>query len=401
MPRRPSGKRVTAPDGTTRVRGKNSNRDGSVYTIDDGTWRATWHDRQGRRRYTRGRTRQQAIDRRDQAVADDQHAGSTTFNKTTTISELAAWWIDNIATQRVRPSSLGKYRDRADHVTTGLGTIRVVDLRPEGVATWLAQLGRQGLAPATIRNIRSTLRDILSTAEGYDLVVRNVATQVKAPKTVDHDGRALTADEAKLVIAAAAGDRLGAAVRLLFVQGWRVSEVLGLAWEDVDLDKQTATIRRASVYVDGQGMVLGPPKTAGARGAYQLSAGVVASLQARRKAQLEERLRAGEVWETHQYEGRPVSLIFTTQSGGKINRQTVSKAVRRAALAAGLDPAGLGTHGGRRTVVTALYGEEGVDLADVARHVGHADPGTTAGYVRHLGARPERTTAAAARLLDS
>jgi len=43
-------------------------------------------------------------------------------------------------------------------------------------------------------------------------------------------------------------DRLGAAVAVLFVQGWRVSEVLGLGWEDLDLDAGVALVRRAAVY---------------------------------------------------------------------------------------------------------------------------------------------------------
>jgi len=62
--------------------------------------------------------------------------------------------------------------------------------------------------------------------------------------------------------------------------------------------------------------------------------------------------------------------------------------IRRAALVAGLDPEGLASHSGRRTVVTALYADGGLDLADVARHVGHSDPSTTAEYVRSLGHRP-------------
>jgi integrase len=60
----------------------------------------------------------------------------------------------------------------------------------------------------------------------------------------------------------------------------------------------------------------------------------------------------------------------------------------------------LGTHAGRSTAITVLYAEEGLDLADVARHVGHASPSSTAGYVRHLGRRPEATADAASRLLD-
>ncbi|HET8619273.1 MAG TPA: hypothetical protein VFM27_09960 [Acidimicrobiales bacterium] len=56
----------------------------------------------------------------------------------------------------------------------------------------------------------------------------------------------------------------GAAVALLFLQGWRVSEVLGLAGANLDHDTGIAHVHRASVYVDGRGQQLGPPKTEGA-----------------------------------------------------------------------------------------------------------------------------------------
>ena len=57
-------------------------------------------------------------------------------------------------------------------------------------------------------------------------------------------------------------------------------------------------------------------------------------------------------------------------------------------------------HAGRSTAIAVLYAEEGLDLADVARHVGHASPNATAVYVRHLGRRPLATAEAASRLLD-
>ncbi len=133
-------------------------------------------------------------------------------------------------------------------------------------------------------------------------------------------------------------------------------------------------------------------------GVHKLTAGTVEALRRRRAAQAAERLAAGPVWSTVTYEGRPVELCFTTLDGAVLHRQVIALAVSRCAVAAGLDPTGLGTHGGRRTVVTALYGAEGVDLGDIARHVGHSDTRTTAGYVGSLGARPERTAAAVADL---
>ena len=173
-------------------------------------------------------------------------------------------------------------------------------------------------------------------------------------------------------------DRLGAAVALLFVQGWRVSEVLGLAWEDLDLDAGVAIVRRAAVYVDKAGVVLGPTKNAGAAGTHHLSPGIVELLRARRKAQAIERLATGEGWPSFRYEGRPVSPVFTKVDGGLVNRQQVAKAITRAAERAGIDPAGLATHTGRRTAVTVLYAEAGLDLCDIAevrRSRGRGDDG--------------------------
>ncbi len=78
----------------------------------------------------------------------------------------------------------------------------------------------------------------------------------------------------------------------------------------------------------------------------------------------------------------------------------MTKEIGRAAKIAGLDPEGLAGHSGRRTVVTALHADGGLDLADVARHVGRSDPSTTADYVRSLGSRPSDTADRAAQLLD-
>ena len=58
------------------------------------------------------------------------------------------------------------------------------------------------------------------------------------------------------------------------------------------------------------------------------------------------------------------------------------------------------THSGRRTVITALSADGGLDITDVARHVGHSNPATTAGYVKSLGERPAATARRAAGLLD-
>ena len=179
-----------------------------------------------------------------------------------------------------------------------------------------------------------------------------------------------------------------------------MSEVLGLAWEDLDLDAGTAQIRRGACYTSSVGMVLGSTKTSGAEGVHYLAPVSAAHLRKRRAEPQTERTAFGGDWRTHAYDGEAISMVFTAVHGGLANRQAVTKEIRRAAKIAGLDPEGLASHSGRRTVVTALYADGGLDLALVARHGGHSDPSTTAEYVRSLGHRPSNTAAQAARLLD-
>ena len=153
------------------------------------------------------------------------------------------------------------------------------------------------------------------------------------------------------------------------------------------------------MYADGVGMMLGPPKTEGAKGRHLLTPVVVELLRRRRRAQDEERLRAGDAVAAAAYEGRPIDLVFTTVTGGLLlARPSRRRSRRRRRRRDSIRRAG--THAGRSTAITVLYAEEGLDLADVARHVGHASPSTTAGYVRHLGRRPQATAEAARRLSD-
>jgi integrase len=74
-------------------------------------------------------------------------------------------------------------------------------------------------------------------------------------------------------------------------------------------------------------------------------------------------------------------VLFTRADGRPFDRWRMTTALRRAATAAGIDPAGLTPHTARATAATALL-DEGVPLADVQELLGHASPVTTQRYNR-------------------
>lgn len=394
MASRRKGKRIATPDGV-RVYGKNANRDGSVYRQADGRWCATWWvPGEARPRRATGKTQQEAIDRR----AKRRREAGLDLGALRTVGSLAEWWLHNVHRQAVRPSSWGKAQVRVRRIVATLGALPVTDLDYRAVTEWQANLLRT-LAPRTVRHHRQTLAQIIDEAVKMGVLVGNPVRAVKPPRVPEPVGVALDRPATQALLAAASEHRLAAAVALLFLQGWRISEVLGLAWEDVDLDAGTARVRRAAVYVDGKGMRLGPTKTDGAQGEHWLMPTVVEWLARRQDFQAAERAAAPS-WKRTAYEGEEINLVFTTTAGGLVLRQTVAKLIKQAAKTAGVE-AEISTHTGRRSVVTTLFVDGDEALEDIARFVGHRKASTTAGYVKRLGHRPRSVADRAARLLDS
>lgn len=99
----------------------------------------------------------------------------------------------------------------------------------------------------------------------------------------------------------------------------RLGEALGLTWEAVDVDAGTLGVRQALHEVRGK-LFLGPPKTKAARRIMTLTARTIRALQAQKRRQTREQLRAGRRWHN------AWNLVFTGHFGGPLRR---SNLVRR------------------------------------------------------------------------
>ena len=279
-----------------------------------------------------------------------------------------------------------------------LGSVPVCDLRAEQVTAFVSDLLDEGSA-SRAKNVRTLLVQILEQGVEFGLAAQNVARKVKAPKSAPKQRRTITPDQTQHLIAEC-DPRFAAAAALCFVQGWRISGALGLAWQDLDLDAGSVLVRRGSTYADRVGMVLGPTKTRGATGVQMLGRTVVSLLRARHDLFESDRAAFTGPWPTVEYDGEQLDLVFTTADGTPTLRQHVDRAIRKAAERADIESAGLGTHAGRRSVVTNLFASGSLDLEDVARFVGHNDVATTRGYVQHEGERTRLVSERALELLD-
>jgi integrase len=110
-----------------------------------------------------------------------------------------------------------------------------------------------------VQIVHAVLRNALQSAMREEIVVRNVAQLVQVESPDYEVGTGLTAADAKKLLAVVRDDRLHALYVLALV-GMRKGELLGLAWDAVDLDGGTLEIRQTLQRIRGE-LRLDAPKT--------------------------------------------------------------------------------------------------------------------------------------------
>jgi integrase len=204
------------------------------------------------------------------------------------------------------------------HLTPAFGRAKLKNLTPAHVRSLHREKLDAGLAPATVRKIHSTLHKALSQAIADGLIPRNAA-DVQAPRPAPDEMRPLSEAEARTFLDAAreAGDRFEPLYVLAITTGLRRGELLGLRWDDADLERGTLRVGRALVREGGR-HVLGETKTKRGRRRVNLTPRTVAALKAHRKRQLEERMMLSGFHEDR-------GLIFASRTGTPVNPEHLVK----------------------------------------------------------------------------
>jgi len=155
-----------------------------------------------------------------------------------------------------------------------------------------------GLSPSTVQKIHHVLHKALAQAVRWDLIARNPADAVKAPRPAPEEMRPLSAEEARRLLDAAEGDRLEALYALAVTTGMRRGELLGLKWSDINLENPRLSIRRALTRTDnGKRVMLREPKTKGSRRTVRLTQMAVEARRSHLERQLAEIEAAGDLYD--------------------------------------------------------------------------------------------------------
>jgi integrase len=198
----------------------------------------------------------------------------------------------------------------------------------------------------TVHQAWTVLRSALSAAMREELVTRNVAALVRVPVPRGRKSPVWSVDEARrfLESARADDDPLYAGYVLMLVLGLRRGELLGLAWEDVDLERHEAAIRWQVQRIKGE-LLRRPTKTKTSEAPLPLPDICVQALDQRRVTEARWRLAAGEAWAGS-------GLLLTTRLGDPLDPRNFHRYFKARAEKAGVPV--ISVHSTRRTCASLL-----------------------------------------------
>jgi integrase len=362
--------------------------EGSIYQCWDGRWAGTvsigYEDGKRVRKHVMGHSRAEVKERmaallrahEERRPIPDQRARLGPFLRR---------WLDEVARPALRASTYDSYDDiLKGHLIPGVGHVALAKLTPADVKSFLNRKLEGGLSPRRVQYIHAVLRSALKTAERWGMVSRNVAKLVDVPRAAHHEITPLTPEQAKTLIEKSEADRHRALWITALGTGLRIGELLGLRWEDVDLDAGRLRVRHGLASVGGE-LVLQEPKTERSRRTLVLPEVVVTALKAHRIRQKMDHLVAGSRWAGSGH-------VFATRLGRPHHAATITRCFQKALTRAELPDVRF--HDLRHSAATFLLAQ-GMTLEDVKNQLGHSTIVLTSNTYGHVLEQRKRQVAAA------
>ncbi|MGH2462705.1 MAG: tyrosine-type recombinase/integrase [Candidatus Limnocylindria bacterium] len=320
-------------------------------------WQARFTGADGRRHSIYGRTRKEAQERLRAALTASDH-GIRPVSQRLTVRAFLEDWLETMVARRCRPRTVESYANLSRlYLIPALGHGPLAKLEPEDVGRLVVTLSKGPLSPTTVRAVYSTLRTALNDALRLGRVHRNVATLVDPPAKAHHDRQPLTRAQVRAFLEGIQGDRFEALYVTAIGTGMRQGELLALRWSDVDVERGTLTVRHT---LQRFSRTLAPTKTARSQRTLRLPRTVLAALVEHRSRQPVRALSG---------------LVFTAAGGQPLASTNVTAYLQRHLARLGLPHQRF--HDLRNAAATLML-EDGADLAEVSRMLGHSSVAVTA-----------------------
>ncbi len=368
---------------------KRANGDGSIRKRKDGRWEGRYvvgHDPITGKMISRnvlGKTQAQVKEKLRTAIENSKRLDYTQTGKYT-VGQWMDEWFEAYAKVKVRPSSHQTYKGYIEnHIKPNIGDIpieKLTSLQLQKFYRLLLTEGRvpriesekqpKGLSAKTVRNINQVISSAMDMAVRHKLILTNPTEGCELPKVEHREMKTLPAERLGAFLREAKESGVYELYYLDLATGLRRGELLGLKWEDVDLQNGIIHVRRQVARVDGEVKEM-PLKTKNSYRNISISRDAVAML-------------------TEMEAHRSSDYVFPSSTGGPISPDSVNNMLHRVLKRAGLPS--IRFHDLRHTFATLAL-QNGVDIKTVSGMLGHFSAGFTLDTYAHVTTSAQKEAA--------
>lgn len=329
----------------------------------------------GKRRRVSGPSRRDAS-RKLRALTAKRDTGQQVDDRRFTVAQALDEFLERDVPERnLAPATIEVYRWAADLIRADLGTTRLEKLTVDDVEAMLDRLAERDdrpLSRASLVKVRGTLQ----RAVEFAVKRRKTSTNVAKFATISHHAsrgeqrKALKPSDARRLLDALRGERLGLMFAMSLRLGLRPGEAAGLWWCDVE--GGVVNVTRGLRRINGRAVIADEVKTAASRRTIELPEDLAEWLTDHRKAYAAE-LLAAPTWADDR-------LVFATPAG-----EVVAPHVSRPQLAAICRRADVPvvTPNELRHSCASLLSDSGVPLELIADLLGHTTTRMVDATYRH------------------
>lgn len=232
--------------------------------------------------------------------------------KKITVRQWLDTWFYEYKKPTVKPNTLACYDNMINnHINPVIGNIQLKDLRADHIQKLYNTVAKNH-SRRMVELTHVTLHNAIEQAIKNDLLYRNVTNLVDLPKgkdqregTADDKPKVLTIEDQQAILQGLKGERMEAVFLLLLFTGLRRGEVLGLKWDDIDIEEKVLHVNRLfgrfKNFDEGSEkkttLGFGSLKTTKSKREVPLLDELIPILKAHKAHQKEERLKAGNAYE--------------------------------------------------------------------------------------------------------
>ncbi len=245
-------------------------------------WVVDYKDQHGKRRLKTFQRKKDAEKWWSEANYEVAHGIHTPASASVTVSDAAGLWLEHGRAEGLERSTIEQRKRHVGlHITPFIGSLKLSDLSAPRVYAFLDELRDNGRSLAMRRKVLTSLKSLVSHAQGRGLVAQNAARSVRLKGKAREEGHEMragvelpTKSELRAMMDNAPPRWRPFVVTAIFT-GMRASELRGLRWEDVDLDAGVIHVRQRA----DQWGHMGPPKSKAGRRDIPLAPMVISTLK--------------------------------------------------------------------------------------------------------------------------